>query len=190
MTYEHGGRSGGGTKSSDAAGVGETGANASEARGKKEAKDGAGLSFALCALVLAAVVLALPYTRNAARDIARRIAADADIESAIHVLGEGISGERGFLQAIGDAFTVAFHGDDEERGGGTESVSSAPVSPAQPPVTGDADTPVSGETAPDGEAIPDGAALFGGAVTSALAQTRSGYSDMLVPAGAPLGYRP
>ncbi|MDR2665708.1 MAG: hypothetical protein LBC21_05460 [Oscillospiraceae bacterium] len=114
--------------------------------------------FALCALALAGVVLTLPQTREAARSIAGRLFGGADIREAVHIMGEGVRGERGFLDALYGAFDAAFLG-----GGGDMEVSS--------PGAGD----------------PDGAAEFTGAVRSALMKSRTDYSDGLVPAGAPLG---
>jgi hypothetical protein len=139
-----------------------------------------GFRFAMCALVLAGVVLTLPYTKDAARDLADRIGVKVDVKSAVRVLGEGISGERGFIQALGDAFAVAFRsGDgvtDGEEGGGME-------------VSGDASgSDEAGPEAREDDMIPDAAAGFDDAVISAFAGTRSEYSDMLIPAGAPRGY--
>jgi hypothetical protein len=159
-------------------GARENGRNAADSEGGGETKGGGGLKFILCALVLAGVMLTLPYTRDAARDIARRIAIDVDVESAIQALGEGISGERGFLQAIGDAVAVAFNGSgsDGSAGGGDISVSAASPESAD------------GQAPPEGDgAIPDSAALFEDAVTASFGRTRSEYSDMLIPAGAPRG---
>jgi hypothetical protein len=158
-------------------GVPENGQNASNTGGAEAARvGGGGRRFILCALVLAGVALALPHTRNAARDIARRISAGVDIKSAVRMLGEGISGEREFTQAIGDAFSAAFLGGDaaaEER--------DIQASAAQSGDDGDQAAPV------DGAAIPSGAALFDDAVTASFAATRAEYSDMLIPAGAPRG---
>jgi hypothetical protein len=79
------------------------------------------------------------------------------------------------LEAIGDAFTVAFNGGGD---GAREDIS---ASVAQPDDAG-------GQAAPEGdEAIPDGAALFDDAVTASFVWTRSEYSDMLIPAGIPRG---
>ncbi|MDR1298755.1 MAG: hypothetical protein LBJ84_00690 [Oscillospiraceae bacterium] len=117
--------------------------------------------FALCALALVGAALALPHTREAARGIAGRLIDNADIKEAVHILGEGVSGERGFFDALSGAFAAAF-------------------------LDGrDGDMEVSSPGA--GAMIPDGAESFSEAVDSALIETRSEYSDGLVPAGAPMG---
>jgi hypothetical protein len=138
-----------------------------------------GFRFAMCALVLAGVVLTLPYTKDAALDAAEWIGGKVDVKSAVRVLGEGISGERGFVQALGDAFAVAFRsggGPDDGEGGDMEASGGA---------DGSEDT---GADAREDAMIPDAAAGFDDAVISAFADTRSEYSDMLIPAGAPRGY--
>jgi hypothetical protein len=117
--------------------------------------------FALCALALTGVVITLPQTREAARGIAGRLIDSADIEEAVHILGEGVSGERGFFDALSGAFAAAFLGG------------------------GDGDMEVSSPGADT--MIPDSAASFSKAVESALIETRAEHSDGLVPAGAPMG---
>jgi hypothetical protein len=57
---------------------------------------------------LAAVALRLIFP-HFSRAIGDRVAAFFDYRSAIAVLGEGISGKRAFIDALGDAWSVAFH---------------------------------------------------------------------------------
>jgi hypothetical protein len=137
--------------------------------GKKGAaaveRNGGVFVFIVCALVLAGVILTLPYTRDAARGAVAWIAGDADAETAVRALGERVSGGSGFLRIVGDAFAAALWSGD----------GAAPDAPGARMRAGE-------------NSVPYAALMFDSAVTASFAGSRSEYSDMLVPAGAPRGY--
>ncbi|NLM83298.1 MAG: M23 family metallopeptidase [Clostridiales bacterium] len=136
--------------------------------------------LAICfALLIIAVLLkfAFPETLQA---IGRKITASVNYKEALATLGEGLSGERKFTEALGEAFTQAFTTRDapEEEATPVENEDSAVPAFAQ-----DAAAEETGDAVTNGE--PEGAANtdLADAIMAAFLQGQEAYSDYAIPAG-------
>jgi murein DD-endopeptidase MepM/ murein hydrolase activator NlpD len=159
-------------------------------------------------LFAAAVLIKLLFPATFA-GIGEKISAVVNYKAALATLGEGISGEKKFTAALGEAFTYAFTGkqvpsdggdggplgfpDNAGTDGGTSGANdeSVPVfgqtddTPASDDdISGSGDTLDSDSTA---SSEPEAGQSFADAVIAAFMQEQEQYSDYALPAGVTYG---
>jgi hypothetical protein len=135
-------------------------------------------------LFLAAVLVRLLFPATFA-GIGEKVNAVVNYKAALETLGEGVSGQKKFISALGEAFTYAFtgQGDTTDSGAGD-----ATVTPADGTAS-DEDDAVSafGEQGDAATSEPEAAESpgqsFADAVIAAFMQDQSEFSDYAVPAG-------
>ncbi len=153
-------------------------------------------------LFAAAVLIKLLFPATFA-GIGEKLSMVVNYKAALATLGEGISGEKKFTAALGEAFTYAFTGKDmpdesedvaqpepsdagTNGGGGTSEANSDAVAvfaPAENTTAADDTTASDGETS--GE--PEAGQSFADAVIAAFMQDQEQYSDYALPAGVTYG---
>ncbi|MDR2421324.1 MAG: hypothetical protein LBD49_04410 [Oscillospiraceae bacterium] len=127
--------------------------------------------LALGAAALLAAIAARYAFPNLAAAIGDKVSETFNYRAALAAIGEGLSGERRFTEALGEAWTVAFtSAPDEGARAGTEAPARAERTP-EPDITPDIAAPYA----------PPGAA---GAALAALAEASREYADYMIPAGA------
>ncbi|MCL2402087.1 MAG: M23 family metallopeptidase [Oscillospiraceae bacterium] len=104
--------------------------------------------------------------------VGNRITTAVDYRTALSILGEGISGERQFISAIGEAFTYAFRGVSDEI---------EVVDEHQDDSTVDADS-IFGGLAETGDTYPWGF-MPEDSIVSAFLETQARFSHLALPAG-------
>ncbi|MEL4105993.1 M23 family metallopeptidase [Oscillospiraceae bacterium WX1] len=150
--------------------------------------------LAVCAgifVVAAGVKLLFP---SAMKTVGDELNAVVNYKAAFTAIGEGISGDKKFTAALGEALTYAFSGSAPTQDGATPAPSATnDAAPTQTDgqssaddTTGDGGT-VETFAETDGSAetkeVPSKSEAFTNAVVSAFVQSQEQYSDYAIPAG-------
>ena len=116
-------------------------------------------------------------------------------KAALATLGEGISGEKKFTSALGEAFTYAFTGQDIDAAGEADQAEpSGDTADDSGDTSDETGAMTKGEVGADGEtedavseSTETSAQSFADAVIAAFMQDQSTYSDYSIPAGVTYG---
>jgi murein DD-endopeptidase MepM/ murein hydrolase activator NlpD len=139
--------------------------------------------LAVCFVLLVAAVLLKFVFPDALRAIGEKISATVNYKQALATLGEGLSGERKFTEAVSEAFTYAFS---------TKPVPEGEITPVENeesavPAMADAgagqsrgDEPASGA---GGDTENAANTELTDAIMAAFLQSQEAYSDYAIPAG-------
>jgi murein DD-endopeptidase MepM/ murein hydrolase activator NlpD len=130
----------------------------------------------VCAAVFVLAVAVKLVFPDLAAGLGEKIGASVNYKAALEAIGEGLSGERKFTEALGAAWTIAFRGESPE----TE-VQGVPET-AETPASAEAFAPAPAIT-PQPESDADAAKEFSDAVIAAFMQSQQAYSDYAIPAG-------
>lgn len=153
------------------------------------------VKLAICfALFVVGVLLKLVFPQIL-QAVGDKISETVNYKAALATLGEGISGEKKFTEALSEAFTYAFSTKeapdenvapvDNEEGAVPAFADSAGAaeSPAKANEDGEGDAEREGKGAAEGKAEPVGNKELSDAIISAFLQSQEAFSDYAIPAG-------
>jgi murein DD-endopeptidase MepM/ murein hydrolase activator NlpD len=134
----------------------------------------------VCAAVFVLAVAVKLVFPDFVAAIGEKIGASVDYKAALEAIGEGLSGEKRFTEALGEAWTIAFRSEPPK----TEVQGVPEVS--ETPASAEAFAPAP-EVTPKAEVTPapeDAPKAFSDAVIAAFMESQQTYSDYAIPAGA------
>ena len=161
-----------------------TSTNRTEASGKTTVRT---VKLVVCASIFAMAALLKVLFPGAITYIGDKVTAAVDYKSALAVLGEGISGEKKFMSAVGEAFVYAFRPETEDAGSFEKDVSSqekALETFIENEEAGGQPEDVSANI--DDEAVAEEEVRendLSNAIISAFLRTQEGFSDYALPSG-------
>ncbi|MDR0838121.1 MAG: hypothetical protein LBN99_00600, partial [Oscillospiraceae bacterium] len=127
----------------------------------------------ICVGVLAFAVAIHYIFPHFSKAVGDKVCAVVDYRSALGALGEGISGERKFTEALAEAWELAFRG----TGAAAEDASAPPAMPPPPP-----EPTATPDITPDIGHAEEG--TLADAAIAAFLEAQRDYSDYMIPAGA------
>lgn len=161
--------------------------SASSRRGGAPAGRGA-IKLIICLVLLAAAALLRFVYPSAYDTVGKKLGETVNYKAALTALGEGISGEKKFTEALGEAFTDAFTTGISQPAGKTDGSPAVSASPSAQPSSGDTvASPPSAAASPSGSNDAFGGKEVSNAVVQAFLQSQEEYSDYTIPAGVTYG---
>lgn len=140
------------------------------------------------------IKLIFPSTAAAIRE---QLAGSVDYRAAFTAIGEGISGEKKFAEALGEAYAYAFRnaapsetetndpsdGEEENEPAETEEPEATEDPEPSPMQTDEPSEGPGSEGSAEGETVSEDQADFSQAVINAFLESQLEYSDLEIPAG-------
>ncbi len=145
------------------------------------------LRLYICIGLLAAAVFVKFAFPTAFTALGDKLDAAVNYKAALTVLGEGISGEKKFTAALGEAFTYAFTGRDTDEAGESPEPSGEEQTASPSPEASDAAVSTMSDPSPADEVSSGVRQSFADAVAAAFLQDQATYSDYAIPAGVSYG---
>ncbi|MDR0904964.1 MAG: M23 family metallopeptidase [Oscillospiraceae bacterium] len=140
-------------------------------------------SRALACLAVLAFAVVIHYVfPHFSKAVGDKVTAFVDYRAAFAVIGEGLSGERKFTQALGDAWSIAFRTDRAEA---VDAAAHLDAPKPTVPIVSPEETVPTG-IPPEVTAPPDGENLAKSAL-EAFAESQYNYADYMIPAGVTYG---